>query len=401
MPEFAYKAISDSGNIIEEVIEASNIGVVSEKLSSLGYIPLQIKEHRSNEIKLFNKKEKVKHDEIVLFTKQLVTLLKAGVPFLTSLEALSEQASSDALKDIIHELYASVESGKSFSESLLKHKSVFNNLYVSSIRAGELSGSLDDVLDRLVFVLEHEKETRDKIRSAMRYPIIVICALVVAFVVLIMVVVPKFTSMFEKLGADLPIPTKIMIMMNNLFQNYGLHLLGGLIVIGIIFFKWKTTSKGKEQWDEILLKMPLFGDLILKNAMSRFAKMFETLNRSGLPILKTLEIVAETVGNLSISREIGKISTGVERGEGIAYPMKRSYLFPPMVVRMISIGEQSGSLDNMLNNVSMHYDSEVDFAIKKLTGSIEPILTITIGVFIMFLALSIFMPMWNMMGAMQ
>ena len=401
MPDFAYKAISDKGNIIEEVIEASNIGVVSEKLSSLGYIPLQIKEHRSNEIKLFSTKEKVKHDEIVLFTKQLVTLLKAGVPFLTALEALAEQASSEALKDIIHELYSSVESGKSFSESLLKHKSVFNTLYVSSIRAGEMSGSLDDVLERLVFVLEHEKETRDKIRSAMRYPIIVICALAVAFVVLIMVVVPKFTSMFEKLGADLPIPTKIMIAMNNLFQNYGLHLLVGLIVVVVVFIKWKTTSKGRETWDEILLKMPLFGDLTLKNAMSRFAKMFETLNRSGLPILKTLEIVSETVGNIAISREINKISIGVERGEGIAHPMKRSYLFPPMVVRMISIGEQSGSLDNMLNNVSMHYDSEVDFAIKKLTGSIEPILTITIGVFIMFLALSIFMPMWNMMGAMQ
>ena len=305
------------------------------------------------------------------------------------------------MKDIIQELYVSVESGKSFSESLTKHKDIFDNLYVSSIRAGEMSGQLDEVLDRLVYVLEHEKDTRDKIRSAMRYPIIVIGALIAAFVVLILVVVPKFTSMFEQLGADLPIPTKILIALNSLFQNYGLHLLAVLVVIGIIFFKWKTTQAGREKWDAVLLKFPLFGDLILKNAMSRFAKMFETLNRSGLPILKTLEIVADTVGNLSISKEITKISIGVERGEGIAYPIKRSSLFPPMVVRMISIGEQSGSLDNMLSNVSIHYDSEVDYAIKKLTSSIEPILTITIGVFIMFLALSIFMPMWNMMNVIQ
>ena len=401
MPDFAYKAINDSGSLIEDVIDAPNVGVVANKLDDLGYIPLQIKEKKSTEIKLFSTKPKIKHDEIVLFTKQLVTLLKAGVPFLTSLEALSEQASSDTMREVIRDLYVSVESGKSFSESLSKHKEIFNKLYVSTIRAGEMSGQMDDVLDRMVFVLEHEKETREKIKSAMRYPIIVVSALVCAFVVLILLVVPKFAAMFEKLGADLPLPTKILIGMNNLFQNHGLLILIILVVGGFIFFKWKKTEKGQNKWDQIILKMPLFGDLVLKNCMSRFAKMFETLNRSGLPILKTLEIVSKTVGNYFIGNEIKIISSGVERGEGIAVPLKRSEMFPPMVVRMIAIGEQSGSLDNMLNNVSMHYDSEVDFAIKKLAGMIEPILTISIGIFIMFMALAIFMPMWNIMGLIQ
>jgi len=170
----------------------------------------------------------------------------------------------------------------------------------------------------------------------------------------------------------------------------------GSVVFGVL--KWKKTEKGRLVWDENILKIPLVGDLLLKNAMSRFAKMFETLNRSGLPILQTLEIVSETVGNVYIGNEIKKISAGVERGEGLARPLRRSQLFPPMVVRMVAIGEQSGSLDEMLANISSHYDVEVDYSLKKLTSMIEPILTVTIGIFILFLAMSIFLPMWNMMN---
>ena len=254
MPDFTYKAIGDSGNLIEDTIDALNAGVVANKLDDLGYIPLQIKEKKSSDIQFFSTKPKVKHDEIVLFTKQLVTLLKAGVPFLTSLEALSEQASSDTMREVIRDLYVSVESGKSFSESLAQHKAIFNNLYVSTIRAGEMSGQMDDVLDRMVFVLEHEKETREKIKSAMRYPIIVVSALVCAFVILILLVVPKFAAMFEKLGADLPLPTKILIGMNNLFQNHGLVILVIFVVGGFAFFKWKKTEKVKKSGIKSYLK---------------------------------------------------------------------------------------------------------------------------------------------------
>lgn len=398
MPDFDYKAIGDDGNIIEDVIEASHVGAVADKIDQLGYIPLSIKEHKSSEIKFFNQKPKVKHDEIVLFTKQLVTLIKAGVPFLTSLEALTDQASSETMKEIIRDLYISVESGKSFSEALADHGDVFPGLYVSSVRAGEISGQMDDVLDRMTVVLEHEKETREKISSAMRYPIIVVIALAVAFVIIIVMVVPKFAAMFQQLGAQLPLPTRMLIVTSNIFQHYWYAIIAVLGGSFVLFTKWKKSEEGRKQWDEWKLNLPLVGNLMMKNAMSRFAKMFETLNRSGLPILKTLDIVSDTVGNEYLGSVIKQVSAGVEGGEGITRPLKRTKLFPPMVVRMIAIGEQSGSLDEMLNKISEHYDLEVDYAIKKLTSMIEPILTIGIGIFLAIIALSIFLPMWNIMG---
>ncbi|RKY87160.1 hypothetical protein DRQ11_06985 [candidate division KSB1 bacterium] len=211
-------------------------------------------------------------------------------------------------------------------------------------------------------------------------------------------VIPKFAAMFQQLGATLPLPTRVLIAINDLFQNYGVFIFSAVVVLFLAFKRYTKTPKGHFQWDKIKLRLPLFGPLILKNSLSRFAKMFETLNRSGLPILETLGIVAETVGNLAVGEEIRKISLGVQKGEGLARPLRRSELFPPMVVRMIAIGEQSGSLDSMLENISRHYDIEVDYAIKKMTSMIEPLLTVVIGLFVAFLAISIFMPMWNIMG---
>ncbi|RKY90994.1 hypothetical protein DRQ15_06065 [candidate division KSB1 bacterium] len=400
MPNFYYRAINNFGQIVEDVLEAPNLGVVTERLDNWGLTPLQIREHKpiqSSFLKKLNEK-KIKSDEIVLFTKQLTTLLKAGVPLLSALEALVEQASNSKLRSIIQDIYISVESGNSFSDALDKHRDVFPKLYASSVRAGEMSGSLDEVLERMATMLSYEKETRDKIKSAMRYPIIVVCALVLAFVILILMVIPKFAAMFQQLGATLPLPTRVLIAINDLFQNYGIFIFSAVVALFLVFKRYTKTSKGHFQWDKIKLRLPLFGPLILKNSLSRFAKMFETLNRSGLPILETLGIVAETVGNLAVGEEIRKISLGVQKGEGLARPLRRSELFPPMVVRMIAIGEQSGSLDSMLENISRHYDIEVDYAIKKMTSMIEPLLTVVIGLFVAFLAISIFMPMWNIMG---
>ncbi|RKY87850.1 type II secretion system F family protein, partial [candidate division KSB1 bacterium] len=223
MPNFYYRAINNFGQIVEDVLEAPNLGVVTERLDNWGLTPLQIREHKpiqSSFLKKLNEK-KIKSDEIVLFTKQLTTLLKAGVPLLSALEALVEQASNSKLRSIIQDIYISVESGNSFSDALDKHRDVFPKLYASSVRAGEMSGSLDEVLERMAIMLTYEKETRDKIKSAMRYPIIVVCALVLAFVILILMVIPKFAAMFQQLGATLPLPTRVLIAINDLFQNYG------------------------------------------------------------------------------------------------------------------------------------------------------------------------------------
>lgn len=397
MPNFEIKAIDQSGTEITEVVEAESSVEVAEKLEQLGYLPIHIKEKSgsSGSLTLFEKKKKIKEEEIIVFTKQLVTLLKAGVPLLACLEAMVKQTENEDLKSVLQELYVDIESGLSFSEALGRHPKVFSELYVNSIKAGEMGGALDEVLERLNFLMEHDMNTRSQIKSAMRYPIIVIISLVLAFVGLMLLVVPNFMNLFDKMNIELPLPTRILIGLHFILTHYWYIIVAVLVSIYVAFKRYIKTEKGHYQWDKFKISLPVLGDLNLKTAMSRFTRMFQTLNSSGLPILQTLEITAKTVGNVVISQEIEKAAYGVLQGEGLAAPLSRGEVFPPMVIRMISIGEQSGSLDAMLLNVSEHYDTEVDYAVKNLTSMIEPLLTIGVGIIVLFLALAIFLPMWD------
>ncbi len=397
MPVFKYKAIDGNGVEVIDSIEANDVTKVAERLDDLGYLPLTIKEEGpAGGLNLFSHRKKIKDLEIIVFSKQLVTLLKAGVPLLSCLEALVEQTENERLKDVVQKLYVDIESGMSFSEALEVHPDVFSDLYINSIRAGEMGGALDQVLMRLAQLMEHDHETQARVKSAMRYPIIVVVSLVLAFITLMLLVVPKFIALFSKLGVDLPLPTRILIGVHAAISGYWYIVLA---VLGLLFFafrRYRKTEKGAYRWDQFLINVPLFGDLNLKTAMSRFTRMFETLNSSGLPILQTLEITSKTVGNVVIGKEIERISYGVLQGKGLAGPLAEGAVFPPMVVRMISIGEQSGALDDMLLNVSKHYDTEVEYAVKNLTSMIEPILTVVMGVVVLFLALAIFLPMWDL-----
>jgi len=397
MPTFEYKAINDMGVEITEVMEAQNSSAVAEKLEKLGYLPLKIKSKAGfSNLEIFSKKKKVKEESVIILTRQLVTLLKAGVPLLSCLEALVEQTEDETLCAVIEKLYVDIESGKSFSDALDKHPKVFTELYTNSVKAGEMGGALDDILDRLSELMEHDMATRARVKSAMRYPMIVVISLVLAIVVLIMLVVPKFMEIFEQMGLDLPLPTRLLILAYTILANYWYFLIIIIVVLVITFLKYIKTEKGSYQWDQVLITLPVFGDLNLKTAMSRFSRMFVTLNGSGLPILETLEIVAKTVGNKVVAKELEKASHGIVQGKGIAVPLGESKIFPPMVVRMIAIGEQSGSIDTMLLNVSKHYDTEVEYAVKNLTTMIEPILTVGLGVIVLFLAMAIFLPMWDL-----
>ena len=350
------------------------------------------------EITLF--KKKIKSEEILLFTRELVTLLKAGVPMLTALEALASQ-SGDELGEVLDDIYVKVMSGKSFSQALGEHPKVFSKMYVSSVYAGETSGSLDEVLDRLVSVIKHDEETKKKVKSAMRYPMFVMGAMVIAMYIMMTQVVPKFGDIFSGMGMELPLTTRILMGISEFAQSYGLAILG-VAAAGIAGMQlFRKTDNGRLWYDTQMLKLPIVGDLALKSTMARFTKMFETLNKSGLPILQTLETVAGAVGNAAVEKLLNQVALGIEKGQGISGSMKKHGLFPPMVTRMISIGEQSGSLDQMLGSVAEHYDMEVEHAIKGLTGMIEPILTVVIGGAVIVMALGIFMPMWGMVGAVQ
>ncbi len=405
MPSFEYKAITPQGQVITESLDAPSEQHVSREILKKGYRTIAIKKRKAAKasasggksgIDLFAKK--VKTDEIVLFTREIVTLLRAGVPMLTALEALGNQ-SGKALGDIVNQIYVSVMSGKSFSQALAQHPKIFTKLYVNSVYAGEMSGSLDEVLERMVHVLKNDEEMKKKVKAAMRYPMIVVCAMAGAFLIIMTSVVPKFALIFSGLGQELPVFTKILIMVSQFCETYILHIVG-VTAVSLIGFKLMLRNpKGRLLWDSFLLKIPIIGPLTLKTAMARFTTMFETLNRSGLPILQTLNTVSGAVGNINIEKSIQQVANGVEQGQGIAGAMKKSNLFPPMVIRMISIGEQSGSLDEMLGSVANHYDVEVDYAVKGLTSMIEPILTLALGGVVIVIVLGIFLPMWGLIGA--
>lgn len=398
MPVYRIRALTPAGKTINDKIEAPNPAVVAEKLERQGYMPLQVKREkgRSLNANIFGSAPRVKTDDVIVFTRQAVTLLRAGVPLLQALNALADQTENATLRETIEQIASDIEGGQSFSEALSRHPKTFHGMYVNSIRAGEMGGALDDVMGRMADLMEYDRETRARIKSAMRYPIMVLVSLVIAFIALMLLVVPRFIDMFQQLGVELPLPTRILILLHHIIANYWYAALGGLMLLFIAFKAWVKTANGRLHWDHIKLKIPVFGQLILKSSMSRFTRMFETLNRSGLPILQTLEIVSRVVGNAVVGKEIQKAILGVRKGEGIALPLKQSKLFPPMVIRMISIGEQSGSLDEMLENISRHYDMEVDYAVKNLTSMIEPMLTVVLGVIVLFLALAIFLPMWDL-----
>lgn len=404
MATFEYKAVTPAGVTVTEAIEANSQEIASRDLIKKGYRVISIKEKGGKSGGLLNMeiggdlfKAKIKTEEIVLFTRELVTLLQAGVPLLTAIEALSSQ-STKSFGEVLNKIYVDVMSGKSLSQALDAHPKVFSKLYVNSVRAGEVSGSLDDVLERMGNLMKKDEEMQKEVKGAMRYPIIVICAMVIAMVVVMVKVIPGFIKMFQQMNMDLPLPTRILIAMSKFTQaNIGALAIGAVILFGL--FKWYTsTPKGRYWWDGILMKIPITGTLLVKTAMARFTKMFETLNRSGLPIIQTLMTVSSAVGNVVIEDMIKQVAVNIEKGQGIAGSMKKFDLFPPMVIRMISIGEQSGSLDNMLGSIAEHYEIEVQYAVKGLVGMIEPLLTLSMGVGVLIMAMGIFLPMWDMIG---
>ena len=406
MPSFLYKAVTSTGQVVSETIDAANEQSVTRELFQRGYRPISIKMTKSGAKEseggfgsdLFAKK--IKPDELVLFTRELVTLLRAGVPMLTALEALGSQ-SQNVMGETINKIYVDVMSGNSLSQAMDKHPKIFNKLFVNSVKAGEMSGALDEVLERMALMLKKDAESRKKVKSAMKYPILVMSAMVIAFIVMMTAVIPKFAAMFSKMKVELPLPTRILMGTSNFVQQYIVFILGFAALVFIGSQVALKTKQGRYWWDDTKMKIPLIGPLIAKSAMSRFSKMFETLNKSGLPILQTLQTVSSAVGNVVIENIIRQVALGVEKGEGISGAMKKHKIFPAIVVRMVAIGEQSGSLDEMLGSISDHYDVEVEHQINGLTSMIEPILTVVLGVAVVIMAVGIFLPMWNMAGGIK
>lgn len=340
----------------------------------------------------------VKTAELIIFTKQFKTMLRAGVAIVNLLEILEKQAENIKLKRVIRTMAEDLKEGSSLYDAFNKHPSVFSPLYCGMVKAGEASGALPMVLDRLTYIIDHENKVRADIKTALQYPVIVIFFLVVAFFVLLTFVIPKFVNIFSTAGLNLPLPTKICLFLYQFIAGYWHIMLGLTIAAGIGFFFYVRTEQGRYVKDLTLLNMPVVGQLFRKASMSRFTSIFAILQSSGVTVLDAMKILSTTVGNEAISREFQQISDKLEEGHGIAQPLQSARYFTPIVINMVAIGEESGKLDEMLMEVSDHYDVEVEYATKKLSDAIGPILTVGLAAVVGFFALAIFLPMWDLIG---
>jgi type II secretory pathway component PulF len=400
MPTFKYRVRDKSGKSIAGTIEAPNVQMAGDQLYTLGYFPISIEEIGEaislDLSALLTRFQKVKLDELIVFSQQLSTLYKAGLPLLSGLESITQQVKNKKFKIILEEVRSQIEGGSTLHGAMSKYPEVFSTIYVNMVRAGEASGMLGEALDRFITLSDREIRTQQRVKEATRYPKIVILSLTVAFAVLLTFVIPRFAQIFAQFKTPLPLPTRIMIGINTVFQNYWYLVLIVVFGIPILLRRYLRTESGRYFWDRLKLRIPVFGPIFLKIALSRFAYTFAMLNRSGIPILQTLEITSTTINNIPLSQSIEEISRNVREGRSLADAMRETEKFTPLIIQMVSVGESSGTLESMLMRITEYYDIEVDNLIKKMSTYIEPFLTLFLGVVVLFLALAVFLPWWNM-----
>jgi type II secretory pathway component PulF len=401
MPKFSYQAITETGATTSGEVEAESLESANSILASRGFIPTRVRAEQPalSGLQLSHFRERfspIKAPELILFTKQFKTMFAAGVAMMNMLGILQEQTENLKLRRILGTMHQDIKEGASLYEAFSKHKKVFSPLYCSMIRAGEASGALPEVLERLIYIIEHEHKVKSDIKSALTYPIIVVVFLFSAFLVLITQVIPKFVNIFKNAGLTLPLPTQICLLIYQFLSSYWYLILGGVALIAIFLFYYLKTDQGKFTRDTILMRVPLLGPLFMKSSVSRFASIFSILQSSGVDVLDSMDILAGTIGNAAVARELEGIKDSLAEGRGIAGPLGQAKYFTPMLINMVAIGEESGKLESMLRDVAEHYDTEVEYSMKKLSEAIGPLLTVGLAAVVGFFALAIFLPMWDL-----
>jgi len=401
MATFLYRGRDQSGNAVEGNLQAGTRDMAVAQLMQKGVIPVQISEHKaapvSKPIKL--RSETVSAEELILFTRQLYALTKAGVPIIRALTGLAESANNEELKVILDDINQYLVSGSDLASAFKRYPKLFSPIYISMIHIGESTGNLDHALIRLVGHLEMERETKKRIKSALRYPIMVISAIAIAMVVITMFVIPSFSAVFNKLGADLPFATLILIATSEFMQNWWHLLLAGLVLFFVSFNHYIKSDQGAYWWDRSKLKLPLIGSIFERIALARFSRSFSMMLTAGVPILNTLTIVSGSVGNHFIGKAITSMGEGVQRGERLTNTAMQTGLFTPLVLQMMAVGEETGSIDKLLDEVADFYEQEIDYELKQLADAIEPILLVFLGALVLLLALGVFLPVWELSGA--
>ncbi len=396
MPQFTYTARSMNGELKSATIDAPNRDEVIK----------QLKQQRLNVVKIdegtATKKKRggrIKMRDIVIFTRQFSTMINAGLPLVQALDILATQSENPALKDVTRQVVFDVESGNTVADALRKHPSAFTDLYVNMVAAGEAGGILDTILMRLAVFMEKNDALVRKVKGAMIYPGVIMSVAAIAITVLLVFVIPTFQTMFASAGIALPLPTRIVIGMSHFLKTYWYVVAGALFGVFIMVKRYYATANGKLQIDRTLLKAPVLGDVLRKSAVSRFTRTLGTLISSGVSILDGLEITAKTAGNRVIQDAIMESRASIAGGETIAAPLKKSAVFPPMVISMIAVGEQTGGLDEMLSKIADFYDEEVDAAVSGLLALMEPVMIVFLGVVVGGMVVAMYLPIFDMVNA--
>jgi MSHA biogenesis protein MshG len=401
MPTFEYQGRSSQGQSAKGQLDAANMDAAASALIERGITPVAIKPAASagkSEIQLgaLFGPEKVKTIDLIMFCRQMYTITKSGIPLVRGIRGLAAGLRHLEFQRVLNDVSSRLEGGSGLSAAMAKHPKVFGNLFVSMINVGESTGSLDQVFAQMAFYMERDEATRKSIKSATRYPMFVVIALAIAVTVVNVAVIPKFAEMFKQFNSELPIVTKILIGTSNLFVNYWWALLlGGSALVGGVWY-YLSTPQGAIVWGQKKLKMPVIGSIIDRASMARYARSFSLMLRAGVPLNQALTLCSRAIDNPYLSMKIDRIRRGIERGDSLLRTHTQAEMLTPLVLQMIAVGEESGKVEELLAEVADFYEREVDYDLKKLSDSIEPILIIFMAIFVAILALGIFLPMWDM-----
>ncbi len=393
---YLWKGKTAKGEILSGEYQAADKNEVGEYLRKRRMVIVSIKKKPKSQPLGFLKKKGVGVKDLAVFTRQFATMVNAGLPLVQCLDVLGRQLDKPQFKEVVLQVTADVEGGSTLAEALEKHPRVFSDLYVNMIAAGEAGGILDVILGRLAVFLEKADALQRKVKGAMTYPIIVLTVAGGACIFMLMFVIPVFAKMFSDFGGTLPAPTRIVMGLSDFIRGYWWALAGGAAAVTFAFKRYRATENGLRNTDKAAMRIPIIGTVLLKSAVARFTRTLGTLIGSGVPILQGLEITSRTAGNKVIQEAIQQTAKSISQGDTIAQPLKESGVFPPMVVQMIGIGEQTGALDEMLNKIANFYDDEVDSAVEALTAAIEPIMIVLMGGMVGSMLVAMYLPMFKM-----
>lgn len=401
---FAYKVRDREGRIVEGSLEADSSELVVNKLRSMGYVPVTIERADASALKKDVKLPfggKVKQKDVAVFSRQFATMINSGLSLIRALHILEEQTESEKLRETARSVRTDVERGASLAQALARHPKVFSRLYVAMVKAGETGGVLDRVLLSLASTIEKQVELRRKIKSAMTYPVAVFAIVILIVTAMLLFVVPTFEELYSGLGGTLPLPTRMLLAVSRFVGKFAPFIIVAEVAAAWGLKRWVATDRGRAVWDSLKLRIPVFGKLVHKTAITRFCRTLSVLLRSGVPVLESLEITSETVGNTVLARAVKDTQEAVKSGESMATPLGSHPVFPPMVVQMLAVGEETGAVDDMLERVADFYDQEIEATVDALTSLLEPLLIVVMGATVGGMVVALYMPMFNIINLIE